>query len=211
MRARQTKPEPIAKTRDRSATTQAIVDAAKETLAEDGFQNFGVNAIARRAVCDKQLIYRYFGNLEGLCEAVGEELARDLTEKLSAVATVQPRTYGAMVETLALRLLELLLSDPILRQINVWETAAPSPLVAKLSAARSKRMMQWMAELRGDLRPPDGVDAPAINAIIVAGVQQLAVAGAASGAFSGMALKSEADWKRARAAVSALVRSVYSA
>jgi hypothetical protein len=114
-----------------------------------------------------------------------------------------------MVETLALQLLDLLLADPVMRQINVWEAAAPSPLVAKLSAARSKRMLQWMAALRGELRPPEGVDAPAVNAIIVAGVQQLAVAGAASGSFSGMPLKSKADWTRARAAVTSLVRSIY--
>ena len=62
--------------RDRSATSARILKAATELLAEGGFQNFGVNAVARRAGCDKQLIYRYYGGMDGLVDAIGGELAR---------------------------------------------------------------------------------------------------------------------------------------
>ncbi|HCV71491.1 MAG TPA: TetR family transcriptional regulator, partial [Agrobacterium sp.] len=58
--------KPEKRIKDRAATEKAIFEAARSLLAEEGFQGFGINAVARRAGCDKQLIYRYFGGLEGL-------------------------------------------------------------------------------------------------------------------------------------------------
>jgi AcrR family transcriptional regulator len=197
--------------RDRTATAGVIIAAAKAVLAEDGFQSFGVNAIARRAGCDKQLIYRYFGGLDGLAEAIGADLARDLTEELKAVTNdAPPKTYAELMQRLALGLLELLRGNRLMQQINAWEAAAPSPLVQKMSVARARRMMQWTLEMRGDLAPPTGVDAQAMNAIIIAAVQQLVVSGAANGAFSGLPLRTDADWDRLRAALAALVQCAYS-
>lgn len=198
-----------ARTRDREATERAIVTAAKTVLAEDGFQTFGVNAIARRAGCDKQLIYRYFGGLEGLCDAIGADLATELTARLGSVTAEAPRSYGALMRQLALDLLELQRNDRLMQQINAWEAAAPSPLVARLTAARGLRMMKWMGALRGDLKPPPGVDAPAMNAIVVAAIQQLVVSATANGSFSGMPLATEAHWSRLRDALIALTQAVY--
>ncbi len=52
--------------RDKEATKQRLIDAVGKILAERGFQNIGVNAIAKEAGVDKVLIYRYFDSLEGL-------------------------------------------------------------------------------------------------------------------------------------------------
>lgn len=195
--------------RDRDQTARAILVAAREVLAEQGFQAFGVNAIARRAGCDKQLIYRYYGGLEGLADAIGADLAAELTEELKAVAGPQPQTYGALMRQLGLGLLELLRRNRLMQQINAWEAAAPSPLVARLIEARARRMGAWMMEMRGGLTPPQGVDAAASNAIVVAAVQQLVVSAAANGAFSGLPLRTEADWDRLKAALTALIAAVY--
>jgi AcrR family transcriptional regulator len=40
---------PEKRVRDRAGTERAILDAAKRLLAEEGFQNFGINAVARGA------------------------------------------------------------------------------------------------------------------------------------------------------------------
>jgi AcrR family transcriptional regulator len=208
------KPSEIEETprgRDREATEQAILKAARVVLARDGFQVFGVNAIAREAGCDKQLIYRYFGGLEGVGEALGARLAEDLTARLEAMsASAAPKTYVALMETLALALLDLARSDPLMLRINAWELVEASPLLKALTAARSQRMTAWMHRMRGDLAPPPGVDAPAVNAVVIAGVQHLALASMTTGAFSGLPLKRDADWVRVQAAVRALVRGVYS-
>lgn len=58
--------------RNRQRTEQTIYDAACSLLAEQGFQAFGINAVAQAAAVDKVLIYRYYGNLDGLLARIAE-------------------------------------------------------------------------------------------------------------------------------------------
>ncbi len=191
------------------APRRAIVAAARDVLAEAGFQGFGVNAVARRAGCDKQLIYRYFGGLEGLVDAIGVEIAGWLEESLAAAGEPPPGSYAELAERLILRFLEALRANVLVQRIAAWEIADPSPLVGRLTQARSVALGRWMARTRGDLALPPGVDAPALNAFLIAAVQQLVLSGAAVGAFSGVSLTTDADWDRIRAAAVHIVRAVY--
>ena len=59
--------------RDRERTKTRIIDAVGRLLTRSGFRAIGVNAVAEAAGVDKVLIYRYFGGLAGLLEAVAEE------------------------------------------------------------------------------------------------------------------------------------------
>jgi AcrR family transcriptional regulator len=61
----------VPRPRDRAATEQRIVDAAIGILSDDGFVALGINPLADRAGVDKQLIYRYFGGLDGVVAALG--------------------------------------------------------------------------------------------------------------------------------------------
>jgi AcrR family transcriptional regulator len=206
------KDETSPRSRDRAATERSILEAAKQVLAEEGFQNFGVNAIARRAACDKQLIYRYFGGLEGLAQAIGAELADKLAQDLAPLSDAQPPDrYGALMKELIFGLLDVLRSDAIMQQTIAWELAAPSPVLARLVEARSKRLSAWMGQRRGALVPPEGVDAAAINAALIAAVQHLVLSASASAGFAGLPITSEADWRRVRDALAALIDGAYGA
>jgi AcrR family transcriptional regulator len=59
--------------RNRQQTEARIREAGLELLQGEGFEGWGINAIARAAGVDKVLIYRYFGSLEGLLEQLVEE------------------------------------------------------------------------------------------------------------------------------------------
>ncbi len=201
---------PPTKPRDRDETERRILEAAMVVLAESGHQEFGVNAIARRAACDKQLIYRYFGGLEGLADAIGARLAEQLTERLTPFSEAAPPvTYGALMRLLILALLNLLRADPVMQKIIAWEVSASSPLAARMVAERSKLLSLWMHSMRGDLEPPEGIDAPAINAVLIASTQHLVLSGSANGVFAGMPLKNDADWNRVRAVLTSIVSAVY--
>lgn len=43
-----------------------LIEAVSTIITEEGFSKIGINKIARTAGCDKVLIYRYFGDLDGL-------------------------------------------------------------------------------------------------------------------------------------------------
>ena len=202
--------QPVSLPRDRSATSARILKAASELLAEAGFQNFGVNAVARRAGCDKQLIYRYFGGMDGLVDAIGVELAgwveRKMPENGGGGFLL---TYGDLVERLLMLFLEALRDDPLMKKIIAWEISENSPQVRRLSEARSKSLALWIDRVRGKMPPPKGVDQAALNALLIGSVQHIVLAGEAAGRFAGVELESAKDWDRVSQAVKRLVRGVY--
>lgn len=196
--------------RDRTATERAILDAARDILAEEGFPGFGVNAIARRAGCDKQLIYRYFDGTGGLIDGIGKGIAEDLRARLDPLlADGPPASYGAFVARLATGFLAAFRASPLLQKIKAWEVSSPSPEVARLSAARAAALGAWIAAARGPLAPPEGTDAPALNAVLIAAIEGMVLSAAATGSHAGLPLREEADWQRAEAALRRIVAAVY--
>lgn len=58
--------------RDARATRAAILAAARERFANDGYERATIRAIAADAGIDAALVMRYFGNKEGLFSAAAE-------------------------------------------------------------------------------------------------------------------------------------------
>ncbi len=196
--------------RDRSETAGRILRAATALLAEEGFAKLGINAVARGAGCDKQLIYRYFGGMDGLVDAIGIELAGWVEDRMPADGgSAFLLTYGDLVERFLLLYLDALRDDPLMRKIIAWEIAETNPQVRRLSEVRGKAMAQWLDRVRGNLAPPKGIDAPALNALLIGAVQHLVLAGDVSGRFAGLALASDQDWERLANGLRRLVRGVY--
>ncbi|RWX78804.1 TetR/AcrR family transcriptional regulator [Neorhizobium lilium] len=199
-----------AKPRNRASTEQSIFLAARDLLAEQGFQGFGINAVARRAGCDKQLIYRYFGGLDGLLDAIGADLGNWVKDRIpqdSGGAFLL--TYGDLMERLAILFMEALQDDPLVCKIIAWEVSKETPQVRRLSEARTKALAKWLEKMRGSLAPPKGVDAAIMNALLFAAIQHLVISAAASGQFAGVPLKTGKDWDKVAAAVRRLVRAIY--
>ena len=67
-----TKNLPIAARRDSGETKTRILDALARVIVRDGLAATGINALAREAGADKVLIYRYFGDLDGVYRAYAE-------------------------------------------------------------------------------------------------------------------------------------------
>jgi AcrR family transcriptional regulator len=201
---------PAPRTRNRDETRAAILRAAQELLAEEGFSSFGVNALARGSGFDKQLVYRYFGGLDGLIDALGEALAGWVATRMEPVLAKDPGPgYGDLIEAVLLAYLDALKGDSLMQRLVAWELSDPSPQVSRLADQRAQGLGELVARLRGGRMPPPGVDAPAVNAVLIAAVQHLVLAGATAGRFTGMPLATEADWDRAKATLGRLIRAVY--
>jgi AcrR family transcriptional regulator len=165
-------------TRNRDETRQRILDAALDIVTTEGFGALGVNAVARRAGADKQLIYRYFGGLDGLMAAAGTEVAERMALALSS-APVTAGSYSALIEALMTALLNHLLQDRLYRQLRLMEASAPSTATEAFARARGAALAAWLADRRGSLTPPAGLDAAAVNAVIIAAVEGIAILGPA--------------------------------
>jgi AcrR family transcriptional regulator len=204
-------PPPVEPARRRSydtlATRQRIADAAVALLTERGFTALGINALAGAAGVDKQLIYYHFGGLDGVVRHVGGQVELWLGTPLQVLPG---EAYGVAVARLLLQYQAALRSNPVLMRLLTWELAEPSATLAELEAARSQAMGAWVEGLRRDaLPPPPGVDAPAVNAVLLAALQHLSLREHAVGSFAGVELRSESGRQRIADAIRCITERVY--
>lgn len=184
---------------NREDTTDRILTAALDLLATEGFSALGINPIARKAEADKQLIYRYFGGMEGLLSALGRKVADRLT---AALSTDPPATYAAMAESLLLSLLRFLRQDAQYRQLRLMEVASPSAATEAFAQARGEALRDWLSHTAAGLTPPSGLDIFALNATLIAAVEGIAILG-------GVGLTGPDMTNRQEAALSLIVRATY--
>ncbi len=192
--------------KDRDATRDRILDAAARVLSQGGYGQFGVNAVARAAGCDKVLIYRYFGGLEGLAQALGERLDLWVAPELPAL----PESYGRVMIEMLGRYLAALRGNALGKRILAWELVETSPITKALGAAKSKTISKWFQGVRALAGPPPSdIDAPAINAILLAAAHHLALREDHDGDFAGLDLTLPETWNRLQQAMTLLAARAY--
>ncbi len=189
--------------RNRAKTTQRIVEALEEVIAERGLEGVGVNRVAEKANVSKVLIYRYFGGMEGLLEyyvkmgklfpvfnpAVLDQI-RPLHE--SDVARIWYRqviqtyryfrTFKAAREILKASVIE---NDPIAETTARAQDEEITRLVAQLSFVK-------------------GADTQAISAVILGAMTYLTIMAQNDRTMVSIDLRSEDGWKRIENAVKAI-------
>ncbi len=192
---------------DTEATKSHITDAAMRLLADRGFTALGINALASAAGVDKQLIYYHFGGLAGVVRALGSQL--DLW--LGAPLQARPgESYAEAAARLLCSYAEALRNNTLVLKLLAWELCEPSEALAELEQTRSLAMATWVDTWRRSVgNAPPGVDAPAINALLLAGLQHLALREHSVGSFAGLDLKDPQSRQRIAQAVCSLSASVY--
>ena len=163
--------------RSRLQTEQRILDAVGQVLLEQGYAAVGVNAVARRAGCDKVLIYRYFGGFDELLLAFAEtttlwwEVDEIITETSSEISAIALPEY---LQTLLNRYVTALESRPLALEIMAWEMSVQNPLIAALARTRAERGMELVRRLRASYAQPSidiggilGVFGAAINYLVI--------------------------------------------
>ncbi len=192
---------------DPAATRLLITDAAVRLLADKGFPGLGVNSLAAAAGVDKQLIYYHFGGLEGVVRELSARLQGWLGEPLPARAG---ETYAAAMQRMLLAYARVLRQDTLVLRLLAWELVQPSPTLELLETTRSDAMVGWAHGLRARAgTPPAGLDTPAVNALLMAGLQHLALRAESVGSFAGLDLKTPESAARIDGALQLLLQRVY--
>lgn len=195
--------------RDRDATAARLLDAAARIVVDDGAAALGVNVLAKAAGCDKQLIYRYFGGVEGVQRALGEAVAARLQAALSAELPQRADTWPHYSRALAHGLLAACRADPLMCRLRAAELAAPAGSMEPFAAARRAMLHVWLVRVRPSAPPPPGVDVGALHALVVGAIEAAVLSAAAGGALAAMPLHTPADWTRLDRALDAMIAAVY--
>ncbi len=163
--------------KSRILTEQKILDAVQSILLEQGFPQIGVNAIARRAGCDKVLIYRYFGGFDGLLQRFADEhdlwwtvdeIMRENMDEISQLSLSQ------LLDRLLKRHIKALQQRPLTQEIMAWELSASNPLTQALHRIRSEQGMLLVKKLRLHFNQP-GIDIGGILGIFGSAINHLII------------------------------------
>jgi AcrR family transcriptional regulator len=182
--------------RNRAMTEAKLRRAVEEILAEAGFGAVTPLSVAKRAGVDKMLIYRYFGDLNGLVRSIAfandffpsfeDLLAGRSCEELLRMPVSQRAAY--IVE----RNVQALLQRPVVLELMAWELIERNELTAIMEEARESLSTRIFAELFPDVL--DKARLQAIGALHSASVTYLALRRRKIRWYAGLDLKSDADW-----------------
>lgn len=115
--------------RDADRARRAILAAAEELFARDGFYGARIDAIAERAGYNKSLIFQYFGDKLGLYQAVVAEMKQRVERELGGIVATyvngEPSSerVRAFIERATRWSFEHYRAHACDRAILVWETA----------------------------------------------------------------------------------------
>ena len=193
-----------ARLRDRSATESLIVEAGERILLRDGFPALNVQTLAAEAGCDRKLVYRYFEGVDGVVARIAARAHASLVRSLDAVPASGTESLRAFARESLSAWLGALRASPLTLRLMAWALVESSPLLNRIEAERSAVLQAWMRERRPRQRTPPSGDAVALNAVLLAAVQHLALSGGARPGVGGVALD-EAGWARIETALDALL------
>jgi AcrR family transcriptional regulator len=197
--------------RDKEQTKARILAAVGKLLAESGFRQLGINAIAQEAGVDKVLIYRYFGSLSGLLQAFGQEgnywpSVEDLVAGVNANAEASRADWATQ---LLIQLLHELQKRPTTQEILRWEILEGNELTQELAIARNRVATESLRLLADKFGLSKEQDLSAISAILVAGIVYLVLRSQANPTFLGIDFRSPQGWQRIEQAATSIIQSTF--
>ena len=183
--------------RDRFATRAALLESAEQILATRGIGALGVNSLASAAGCDKVLIYRYFGGLDGVLAALGEE--RQLWPR---VAESDEEGLADAVRAVLLEEWAALAAGGLERESAAAEVGgAANGLASAVARQRVESHERILEALRASHRIPPYVDLPALLEVVSAALTMLALRSPAT----------PEGWRRVEKMVGAILRAMLGA
>ncbi|KAB8334238.1 TetR/AcrR family transcriptional regulator [Scytonema tolypothrichoides VB-61278] len=194
--------------RDKEETKARILAAVGKLLAESGFKQLGVNAIAREAGVDKVLIYRYFENLPSLLQTFGKEgnYWTSVEELVGDETAVDAESLADWMVLLLTRFLDDLQKRPITQEIMRWELLEGNELTHELAMVRDRVAIESLEFLQQKCSFPPDKDIPAISAVLIAGIVYLVLRTKVSNTFLGIDFSSPTGWQRIEGAIASLIQ-----
>lgn len=181
---------------EKSDRTRArIIRACEEVILRDGVQGLGINAIAKQTGLGKPLIYRYFGDLDGLIAAWARQTEVWADDNVVAVknATIPQEQKLNVLKGILLDSAAKLRDKPALLHLLAYTMTGRSPFSGATSALKKS-----FGSHHGDLYRDDDIlgdpDMIALVLVLYAATVYLAHRAVGDPEFNGIPLNTEAGW-----------------
>lgn len=189
------------KERDREASEKKLIDAVGELIEEVGFENLGINQVAKRAGFSKNLIYRYFASLDGLIYAYMKKHDFWLKEKVEQPDISDLKAY---LKSLIRRQIMEFRGNTTLKRLRRWELSTDKDFVAELRAQREKNGMQFINNLSKFVKI-DKRQMQAILSLINAGITYLTILEENCQIYNDINIQSDQGWEHISEGIDKLI------
>jgi AcrR family transcriptional regulator len=178
--------------KDKEKTKQRLIEAVGNLLRTKGFQQVKVNEVAAEAGASKILIYRYFGNLEGLIDAYIRQKDFWISYGLTKDT---PKNTQEKIKQMYRDQIQSMRADHAFRELHLKELADKKPLSEEVEKIREKNginLIEKVSEVTG--RPKEEV--ASLASILGGAITYLTLYEAMRDEYNGINLKSEAGWEQ---------------
>lgn len=193
--------------RNRAATTQRIIDALEQVMAERGLDGVDINRVAQKAGVSKVLIYRYFGGVEGLLDhyvRMGRLFPHYTPALLDQIRPLQPRDLGSVWSSQALQLFRQFRGSRAAREVLKASVMEHDSLTDVISQAQDAEL----TSLVNQLSFIEGADYQATSAVLLGALSYLTILAQHNRPMIGLDLRSETDWQRIEEAVKMIYQAM---
>ncbi len=189
--------------RNRKTTEQKILEAYHEEVMEKGFEQTGINLVAKRSGYSKVLIYRYFGGWEGLHKKYIDQHDFWDTHFLS-----DEKHVDKLIMEFIRDQVEQLKEDRILRQMIRWELNDRNQITEEISQRRNESAKLFIKEVKSKLPLLlKGRDVEAFYIIITSAIYYLSLKKDTIDIISGIELNSEKGWGRIEKVIKQMLKA----
>jgi TetR/AcrR family transcriptional regulator len=130
------KPRPVTDGRDSAATRERILSAAEEEFAAHGLRGARVQEIVARAGVNERMLYHYFGDKDGLYQAVLRRFITDISADVERALEAPAADPTELLANLLRRYFDALAMHPKMVRVYLHEVLAGWPTDAKVQEMR---------------------------------------------------------------------------
>ncbi|AUD02420.1 TetR/AcrR family transcriptional regulator [Spirosoma pollinicola] len=193
--------------RNRSKTTQRIVEALEEVIAERGLEGVGVNRIAEKANVSKVLIYRYFGGMEGLLEyyvKMGKLFPVFTPAILDQIRPLHDSDIARIWYRQVIQTYRYFRTFKAAREVLKASVIENDPIAETTAKAQDEELTRLVHQLSF----VKGADTEAISAVVLGAMTYLTIMAQNDRTMISIDLRSEEGWQRIENAVKAIYISL---
>ena len=191
-------------------TEQKILDAVSTIAGEQDFDALGINAIAEEAGVSKVLIYRYFGDFEGLLREWALHMHYWPSQLKGGVPDFSSLSIGeleGMAEGIFVGQSKNMEENPHLRKIIRWHLSSGHPVSKEIMARVEDDGLQLMNTFK--TRCESDMDLDALVSLLIGGIYYLSVISDHTDAFNGISLNQPEGRKRITSGISQWVHMLF--
>lgn len=196
------------KIRNKERTKRKLVEAVGAVVAAEGYAKLSINKVARQALVDKKLVYRYFGGFQNLIDCYLKTI--DFWPRFYDIL-LNEELYNSEKKPLLNSLTELLtyLSNSTEQQnILIQELNDKAKRFQNLQYERAFILQEFLEKVSPTLNNKEN-DLQACYAILLAGIYYLSIHSETTNReFCGINIRTQEDFQRINSVVHKLIDSL---